>query len=55
MILYLDTSSLVKLYVLASYLVVGREFSDEDVRFSSADRSLARAARLARRGRRSRS
>jgi len=39
---------------LASYLVVGREFSDEDVRFSSADPSLARAARLARRGRRRR-
>jgi len=37
---------------LAAYLTFAREFPDEDVRFSSADRSLERAARLARRGRR---
>jgi predicted nucleic acid-binding protein len=33
---------------LASYLAVAREFPDEDVRFSSADRVLERAARRAR-------
>jgi predicted nucleic acid-binding protein len=38
---------------LASYLAFAREFPDEDVRFSSADRALERAARLARRRRRS--
>jgi predicted nucleic acid-binding protein len=38
---------------LASYLTFAREFPDEDVRFSSADRVLERAARLARRRRRS--
>lgn len=38
---------------LASYLTFGREFPDEDVRFSAADRALERAARLARRRRRS--
>jgi len=32
---------------LASYLTFAREFPDEDVRFSSADRALERAARLA--------
>jgi predicted nucleic acid-binding protein len=37
---------------LASYLAFARELQDEDVRFSSADRKLERAARLARGGRR---
>jgi predicted nucleic acid-binding protein len=37
---------------LASCLVVAREFPDEEVRFSSADRKLAAAARRARRRRR---
>ena len=37
---------------LAAYLAFAREFPDEDVRFSSADRPLERAARLARRRRR---
>ncbi len=37
---------------LASYLAVAREFPEEDVRFASADRTLDRAARLARRRRR---
>jgi predicted nucleic acid-binding protein len=37
---------------LASYLALAREFPDDDVRFSSADRTLERAARRARRGRR---
>jgi uncharacterized protein len=36
---------------LASYLSLVREFPDEGVRFSSADRALERAARLALRGR----
>ncbi len=39
---------------LASYLTFAREFPDEDVRFSSADQALVRAARLARPGRRRR-
>jgi uncharacterized protein len=38
---------------LASYLAVAREFPDEEVRFSSADHALERAAKLARKGRRS--
>jgi predicted nucleic acid-binding protein len=33
---------------LASYLAIAREFPAEDVRFSSADRTLERAARRAR-------
>jgi predicted nucleic acid-binding protein len=33
---------------LASYLTFAREFPDEDVLFSSADRTLERAVRLAR-------
>ena len=37
---------------LATYLGIAREFEEEDVRFSSADRTLERAARRARRGRR---
>ena len=37
---------------LASYFAIAREFPEEDVRFSSADRTLERAAR--RRGRRRR-
>jgi predicted nucleic acid-binding protein len=40
---------------LAAYLLIAREFPDEDVRFSSADSTLERAARrVGRRGRRSR-
>ena len=39
---------------LATYLAVAREFSEENMRFSSADRTLERAARRARRGRRRR-
>jgi uncharacterized protein len=39
---------------LASYLSIAREFSGEEVRFSSADRPLAAAARNARNGRRRR-
>ncbi len=38
---------------LASYLALARELPGEDVLFSSADQRLERAARLARRGRRS--
>lgn len=37
---------------LASYLAVAREFPDEEVRFSSSDRTLERAAQRPRRGRR---
>ena len=39
---------------LASYLAIAREFPDEDVRFSSADKALERAARRAARARRRR-
>jgi predicted nucleic acid-binding protein len=39
---------------LASYLTIVREFSGEDVRFSSADEALVRAARQATRPRRAR-
>lgn len=40
---------------LAAYLMIAREFQGDDVRFSSADRALERAARrVGRRGRRSR-
>ena len=39
---------------LAAYLVIAREFPDEEVRFSSADGALERAARRARRRRRPR-
>ncbi len=39
---------------LASYLNIVREFSGEEVRFSSTDRTLAAAARNARNGRRRR-
>jgi hypothetical protein len=53
LILYLDTSSLVKRH-LASCLLVAREFPGEEVRFSSADRQLVAAARRAREGRRRR-
>ena len=55
MILYLDTSSLVKMYVEepgspavqaeATYLTVVQEFPGERVRFSTADLALDRAAR----------
>jgi hypothetical protein len=37
---------------LASFLLAAREFPGEEVRFSSADRRLAAAARRARDGRR---
>ncbi len=39
---------------LACYLAVAREFPEERVRFSSADRTLERASRGARRGKRRR-
>jgi len=39
---------------LASSLAVAQEFPEEDVRFSSADRTLERSTRRARRGRRRR-
>jgi uncharacterized protein len=38
---------------LASYLALAQEFPDEEVRFSSADQALERAARAARRAPRS--
>ena len=54
LILYLDTSSLVKLYVEEPGSEGVRGLRGEEVRFSSADKALVRAAGSATRPRRRR-